>query len=301
MMHVGIAGTGKMGTAIGKRLLATGHRLSVWNRTPDRMRELIERGAEPASSPADLAHRVDAVITMLSDELALDHVYFGVDGLLSASVSACMPGRLFIDMSTVKPAKQNEIGARISEAGATYLECPVGGSVGPAQDGKLLGFAGGTESALERARPILDQLCRRIEHVGPLGAGATMKLAINLPLMVYWQTLGEALSLIQPLGLDPARVIDIFTDTSGGPNMLKTRGPTIASALAGNEGAKVTVNVATMRKDLRAMLDQATLRHCKLPLTALALECFDQAAMQGLDAADCTQLPVWWLGEGGKA
>ncbi len=300
-MHVGIAGTGKMGTAIGKRLLATGHKLSVWNRTPDRMRELVEGGAEPASSPADLARRVDAVITMLSDEPALDHVYFGVDGLLSASVSACAPGKLFIDMSTVKPAKQQEIGARVSEAGATYLECPVGGSVGPAQDGKLLGFAGGTESALKRARPVLDQLCRRIEHVGPLGAGATMKLAINLPLMVYWQTLGEALSLIQPLGLDPARVIDIFTDTSGGPNMLKTRGPTIASALEGNQGAKVTVSVATMRKDIRAMLDQAALQHCNLPLTALALECFDQAAMQGLDAADCTQLPVWWLGEGGKA
>ena len=300
-MHIGIAGTGKMGTAIGKRLLATGHKLSIWNRTPDRMRELIELGAEPASSPADLARRVDVVITMLTDEPALDQVYFGFDGLLSASVPACVPMKLFIDMSTVKPAKQREIGARVSEAGATYLECPVGGSVGPAQDGKLLGFAGGAESALERARPILDQLCRRIEHVGPLGAGATMKLAINLPLMVYWQTLGEALSLIQPLGLDPARVIDIFTDTSGGPNMLKTRGPTIASALKGNRSAKVTVNVATMRKDMHAMLDQAALQHCKLPLTALALECFDQAATQGLDAADCTQLPVWWLRDGGKA
>ena len=290
-----------MGTAIGKRLLATSHKLSIWNRTPDRMRELIELGAEPASSPADLARRVDVVITMLTDEPALDQVYFGFDGLLSASVPACVPMKLFIDMSTVKPAKQREIGARVSEARATYLECPVGGSVGPAQDGKLLGFAGGTESALERARPILDQLCRRIEHVGPLGAGATMKLAINLPLMVYWQTLGEALSLIQPLGLDPARVIDIFTDTSGGPNMLKMRGPTIASALEGNQSAKVTVNVATMRKDIRAMLDQAALQHCKLPLTARALECFDQAAMKGLDAADCTQLPVWWIREGGKA
>lgn len=297
-MHVGIAGTGKMGTAIGKRLLATGHKLSIWNRTPDRMRELVERGAEPASSPADLAQRVALTITMLTDEPALDRVYFGRDGLLSVSES--MPLKLFIDMSTVKPAKQQEIGARVSEAGATYLECPVGGSVGPAEDGKLLGFAGGTESALERARPILDHLCRRIEHVGPLGAGATMKLAINLPLMVYWQTLSEALSLIQPLGLDPVRVIDIFADTSGGPNMLKTRGLTIADALQGKHSAKVTVNVATMRKDIRAMLHQAELQHCKLPLTARALDCFDRAALEGLDAADCTQLPVWWLGEGSK-
>jgi 3-hydroxyisobutyrate dehydrogenase len=75
-----------------------------------------------------------------------------------------------------------------------------------------------------RARPLLDQLCKRIEHVGPHGAGETMKLAVNLPLMVYWQTLGEALSLVQPLGLDPQRVIDILSDSSGGPNMLKVRG-----------------------------------------------------------------------------
>jgi 3-hydroxyisobutyrate dehydrogenase len=296
-MHIGIAGTGKMGTAIGKRLLATGHRLTVWNRTPERARELIDLGAALADSPRDLADRVEAVITMLTDEPALDQVYLGADGLLSGHVVH----QLMIDMSTVSPAKQQEIGARVSAAGATYVECPVGGSVGPAQEGKLLGFAGGTADDLARALPLLEQLCRRVEHVGQLGAGATMKLAINLPLMVYWQTLGEALSLIQTLGLDPERVIDILSDTSGAPNMLKVRGPMIAQALAGQPNPKVTVNVATMRKDLRAMLDQATHQHYQLPLTALALQCFDRAADSGLDSADCTQLPVWWLGEGGRA
>jgi 3-hydroxyisobutyrate dehydrogenase len=296
-MHIGIAGTGKMGTAIGKRLLATGHRLTVWNRTPERARELIDLGAALADSPRDLADQVEAVITMLTDEPALDQVYLGADGLLSGHVVH----QLMIDMSTVSPAKQQEIGARVSAAGATYVECPVGGSVGPAQEGKLLGFAGGTADDLARALPLLEQLCRRVEHVGQLGAGATMKLAINLPLMVYWQTLGEALSLIQTLGLDPERVIDILSDTSGAPNMLKVRGPMIAQALAGQPNPKVTVNVATMRKDLRAMLDQATHQHYQLPLTALALQCFDRAADSGLDSADCTQLPVWWLGEGGRA
>ena len=127
-----------------------------------------------------------------------------------------------------------------------------------------------------------------------------MKLAINLPLMVYWQTLGEALSLVQPLGLDPARVIDIFAETSGGPNMLKVRGPMIAQALSGDASVPVSVNVATMRKDLRAMLAEAERNHVKLPGTALALQAFEQAAASGLDAADCTQLPVWWLREGGR-
>jgi 3-hydroxyisobutyrate dehydrogenase len=296
-MHIGIAGTGKMGTAIGKRLLATGHQLTVWNRTPERARELFELGATPADSPRDLAGQVDAVITMLTDEPALDQVYLGADGLLSGNPAK----QLMIDMSTVSPAKQQQIGARVAAAGATYLECPVGGSVGPAQEGKLLGFVGGNVDDLTRARPLLETLCRRVEHVGPLGAGATMKLAINLPLMVYWQTLGEALSLVQSLGLEPERVVDILSDTSGAPTMLKIRGPMIAQALAGQPNPKVTVNVSTMRKDLRAMLAQASSQHCELPLTALTLQCFDRAADSGLDSADCTQLPVWWLGEGGRA
>jgi 3-hydroxyisobutyrate dehydrogenase len=234
---------------------------------------------------------------MLTDGAALHAVYAGSAGLLGGDVA----GKLFIDMSTVTPEKQRDTGARVAAARASYVECPVGGSIGPALEGKLLGFAGGTDADIARARPLLELLCRRVEHVGPLGAGATMKLAINLPLMVYWQTLGEALSLIQPLGLDPKRVIDIFTETSGGPNMLKTRGAMIAQALADSADGKVTVDIATMRKDVRTMLEQGALQQVKLPLTALALECFDRAAGRGLDAADCTQLPVWWLKEGGKA
>lgn len=296
-MHIGIAGTGKMGSAIAKRLLGQQHSVTVWNRTPQRAQPLIELGAARAETPAQLAAQTDLVITMLTDAAALDEVYSGAQGLLSQPAS----GRLFVDMSTVMPAQQQAIGARVAAAGGSYLECPVGGSVGPAAEGKLLGFAGGTEADLARARPVLEALCRRLEHVGPLGAGATMKLAINLPLMVYWQTFSEALSLIAPLGLDPQRVVEIFAETSGGPNMLKVRGAAIAQALGGQTGGAVSVPVATMRKDLRAMLDQAALTHAKMPLTALALQCFEQAAGAGMDGADCTQLPVWWMREGGKA
>jgi 3-hydroxyisobutyrate dehydrogenase len=296
-MHIGIAGTGKMGSAIAKRLLGLGHQVTVWNRSAARAQPLRDMGTGWAASPSELAAKTEAVITMLTDEQALDDVYFGANGLLSGKVE----GQLFIDMSTVRPAQQQAVGARVAAAKATYVECPVGGSVGPASEGKLLGFVGGAESDLARVKPILDQLCRRVEYVGPLGAGATMKLAINLPLMVYWQTLGEALSLIQPLGLDPKRVIDIFSETSGGPNMLKVRGGMIAQALSGDGTVPVSVNVSTMRKDVRSMLDQAAAHKVHLPLTAQTLKSFDQAASIGLDAADCTQLLVWWLGEGGKA
>jgi 3-hydroxyisobutyrate dehydrogenase len=215
-------------------------------------------------------------------------------------LSGAAPQQLFIDMSTTSSARQQAMGTRLQAAGLAYVECPVGGSVGPAREGKLLGFAGGPAEHLQRALPLLQQLCRRVEHVGPHGAGAMMKLAINLPLMVYWQTLGEALSLIAPLGLEPARVIDIFSESSGGPNMLKVRGPMIAQALAGEQNDMVTVDVKTMRKDLRAMLAQGSGQQRKMPLTSATLANFDEAAQGGLDAADCTRLLVWWLASGGK-
>jgi 3-hydroxyisobutyrate dehydrogenase len=295
-MQIALAGTGKMGAAMVRRLMASGHTVTVWNRTAARAQPLLDEGATWAASPAALAASADIVLTMLIDEAALDEAYLGADGLLSGPVA----GRLFIDMSTVSPAKPQQIGARVQAAGASFLECPVGGSVGPAKEGRLLGFVGGTAEDLARARPVLEALCRRIEHVGPLGAGATMKLTINLPLMVYWQTLSEALSLVQPLGLDPARVVDILADTSGGPNMLKLRGAAIAQALSGQAGP-VSVDVATMRKDMRAMLAQGVALGTRLPLTETALRTFEQAAAQGLDAADCTELPVWWLKGAGRA
>ena len=295
-MQIGLAGTGKMGSAITRRLLGSGQAVMIWNRNPARAQALLDAGATWAASPRALAQACNTVITMLTDESAIDAVYNSADGLLSASVA----GRLFIDMSTVQPAKPQALGALVAAAGARFLECPVGGSVGPAAEGKLLGFVGGQAEDLSRAQGLLGLLCRRIEHVGGLGAGATMKLAINLPLMVYWQTLSEALSLLQPLGLDPARVIDILADTSGGPNMLKARGPMIAKALAGTADGSISVDLATMSKDLRAMLAQGALGHVRLPLAALTLQSLEQASAEGLAGADCTQLPVWWLKAGGR-
>jgi 3-hydroxyisobutyrate dehydrogenase len=296
-MHVGIAGTGKMGTAIGSRLLSLGNPVTVWNRSAERAQPLMNAGAQWAESPRALAESVDVVITLLTNEAALDDVYGSDTGLLAGRVA----NKVFIDMSTVRPAKPQEMAHRVQAVKAFFLECPVGGSVGPAKEGKLLGFVGGDALDLQKVRALLDVICRRVEHVGPHGAGATMKLAVNLPLMVYWQTLGEALSLVEPLGLEPQRVIDILSDSSGGPNMLKVRGGMIAQTLSQLKSDQVTVNVATMRKDMQAMLDQGQATHKSLPLTALALQQFESAAQSGLDTKDCSELLVWWLTKGSRA
>ena len=133
-MKIGIAGTGKMGQAIGGRLLGLGHTLHVWNRTEARAQPLLAAGAHWAASPQALAEQADVVISLLTNEEAIESVFFGEHGLTRGPVA----GKVFIEMSTVKPAKQQEMAPRVEALGAGYLECPVSGSVGPAKEGKLL-------------------------------------------------------------------------------------------------------------------------------------------------------------------
>jgi 3-hydroxyisobutyrate dehydrogenase len=294
-MHVGIAGTGKMGSAMARRLLAQGRQVSVWNRTAAAAAACVAAGARQVATAKELAQACDIVISVVLDAVALDAVYGGPQGLLAGAA----PGKTFIEMSTVRPAVQEANAAKVAATGAGYVECPVGGSTGPALEGKLMGFAGGSDADVAAARPVLELLCRRLEHLGPVGAGSAMKLAINLPLMVYWQAFGEAMGLIAHLDVDPKRVVDIFSETSGGPNMLKVRGGMIAQALAHTPSGAVTVNVATIRKDLRTMIDETASLQRVAPLAAQALACFDRAAAAGVDTLDCTELPAWWVREGG--
>jgi 3-hydroxyisobutyrate dehydrogenase len=290
-MKVGIVGTGKMGLAIGERLLNQGCELSVWNRTPSKAEPLLTKGAGAATSPRALAEQSDIVLSLLTDSVAIDAAYQGVDGLLSGSVA----GKLFVEMSTVRPETQRALAKDVQVCKARLLECPVGGSTGPAREGKLLGFAGGDAADLEKARPILEKICRRIEHLGPVGAGCSMKLAINLPLMVYWQACSEALALCQPMGLDPARIIDIFSDSSGGPNVLKSRGGMLVAALGGTAPLSVTFDIDSMRKDLATMIAEGHSLGYAMPVTEQTLTCFDEAAGAGLGGSDVVMLPARWV------
>ena len=289
-MKVGIAGTGRMGAAIAARLMGLGHELTVWNRTAEKTKELAAAGAKVAASPAALAGSVDVVITILTDEKAIEALYSGPKGLLSGGVT----GKLFIEMSTVRPEVEVALAAKVKLKEAAMIDCPVGGTTGPAREGKLFGFVGGEDADVVRARPLLDQMCRRAEHVGPVGSGARMKLAINLPLFVYWQALGEALLLCRPLGLDPVRLMSIFADSSGGTNALKTRGSAIAAHLAGKDAGPVSMAVELVCKDLRTMIAEAKALGGTLPAAETALKCFEDASRSGLGAADQSVLPSRW-------
>jgi 3-hydroxyisobutyrate dehydrogenase len=261
----------------------------VWNRSPSRADALVAAGARRVERVAQLAGSCDVVISLLTDAPAIEAVYTGPEGLLQGGPA------LFIEMSTVAPEFQAQMGQRARQAGARYLECPVGGSVGPAKEGKLIGFVAGEAADVQAARPLIEQMCRKVVEVGAHGNGARMKLAVNLPLMVYWQTLGEALSLVQSLDIDPKVLVDVLSESSGGPNMLKVRGGMIADALAGTPQSTVTVDLATMRKDVRTMVEQGTKNGFSMPLTQITLDHLNQAVDQGLGGADCSQFPLWWL------
>jgi 3-hydroxyisobutyrate dehydrogenase len=272
-----------MGSAIAARLAGAGHEIMVWNRSADKARAT---GFKVAGSPSSLSEGSEAVISILADAAAVESVF-------AAMLQGDAKGRLFIEMSTVRPAVSRRLSIQAQRRGAAFVECPVGGTIGPAKEGKLFGFVGGAPDDVARARPLLEQMCRRVEHVGPVGAGASMKLAINLPLIVYWQALGEAISLVKDLGLDAQRLMDILADTSGAPSMMKNRAPAVAAALAGRDNP-VTVNIDTLKKDLGEMVAEAHARGFSAPLTERALECFERASRSGLGARDCTALPVSW-------
>ncbi len=290
-MEIGFCGTGRMGGAMVLRLLEQGHRVTIWNRTRSKATALLEQGALWAASPAELARRHDTVLSILTDARAAEAVYGGADGLLAAAAA----GSLFIEMSTLTPDATKRLAAGAAAKGARLLECPVGGTVGPARDGKLLGLAAGDSAAFARAKPLLEQLCRRVYYLGPSGCGAAMKLAINLPLAVYWEALREAMSLIADTGIDPAQALAIMQESSGGANALKNRAAKIVTALAGGT-PDVGFDIDGVRKDLRLMAEAASRTGTELPLAQRTLDAYDAAAGEGWGGRDASTLVAWRAG-----
>ncbi len=289
-MHIGIAGLGRMGEAMALRLLDVGHTVTVWNRSPDKVKAAVEAGAKAAATPAELASACEMTMTILTDADAIAAVYEGPQGLLAGTIA----GKAMVEMSTVRPHVITALGEKVRAKGAMLVDCPVGGTVGPARQGKLLGLAGGSKDDVAKVRPVLEQVCRRVDHVGPLGSGTSMKLAINLPLAISFQALGEAYILCRDLGLDPAYVMEIFSESSGATTMLKTRAPAIAQVLAGKPGQPPAVPVGVLRKDVATMVEEARGRGAELPLASVALAILEQAEKAGWGGKDATELPSFW-------
>ena len=289
-MHIGLAGLGAMGSAMAARLLEVGHQVTVWNRTADKTKPLADAGAKVAKTPADLAGGVEAIITILTDGAAIDAVYNGPNGLLSGDVK----GKLFIEMSTVPPEVMTDLAPKVRGKGAAFVECPVGGSTAPARKGQLLGLMGAEPADAERALAILNQLCRKVEHCGPVGTGSKMKLSINLPLMVAWQAYGEAFAIARSVGWPAKRLLDLFVESNGGNKALTARAEMIVALLEGRDPGPTTFSIANAVKDLRTMAATGESLGADMPATKAALAGFEEATKAGFGGGDGAQMTVYW-------
>ncbi|WP_088978988.1 NAD(P)-dependent oxidoreductase [Micromonospora coxensis] len=237
MNAIALLGTGTMGTALGRRLLATGHRLTVWNRTAARTAPLVEAGARAAADPAEAVRDADVVITMLTDATAVQEVLFGVDGALEA----LRTGAHLVEMSTIGPSAVRELAARLP-SGVPLVDAPVAGSAGAAQEGRLVVLAGGTEAAVDRVAPVLENL-GTLRRCGGPGTGAAMKLVLNTALVTAVAAVADALAVADAVGVDRRTACDALAT-----------GP-LRGAVARASATDAAFAVALAAKDARLALD----------------------------------------------
>ncbi len=280
-MRVGIAGLGRMGRAIAGRLGAAGFELAGWNRSAGKRIGLAVEAAQPRA----LAESAVIILTSLTDDAAVDSVYAGPDGLLAGPVA----GKLFIETSTVRPDTIRRLADRVTAAGAALVDAPIAGGPAVVEAGQSLAFVGGEPEAIERVLPILMAYCRRIEIMGPVGSGAAMKLAANLPIGVYFQALAEAMALGQRHGLDLKHMLEIMVDSPGAIQVLPRKVP----AILGTADA-VPFDIAGVRKDLLTMTAAAQLAGVPTPAASGALSAYAAATASGWGERDFAAIVRFW-------
>ena len=267
-MKVGFCGLGKMGVPMAARLLAASHDVMVWNRTPGRAGELVEAGATEAGSPAEVAAGAEVVVTMLADPPAVEAVVAEVAGAMDA-------GATLVEMSTIGPEAVRSLAAGVP----AMLDAPVLGSVPQATEGTLKIFVGGDASVFDRCRPVLDAMGTP-RHLGPLGAGAAMKLVANSILGALMGGLAEALALADAFELEESAVLDILAESPIGVTVKGKRNFIESGVYPAN------FNLALAAKDLRLVTSAATSAGVELRMAAAARSWLERADEHGLGDLD---------------
>ena len=270
MVAVAFLGTGRMGSAMARATAADGHTLVLWNRSPVRATALAaDLGATVATTPADAASRADVVISMLADDEAVRAVHLGLDGV----AHGVRPASVVVDMSTVGPSIIRELEESIRSHGAGILDAPVSGSVMLAEKGELTIMVGGTATDLERARPILESIGSRVLHIGPLGAGATIKLAVNALIYSINEGVAEGLVLAERAGLERSAAYEVFaTSAVAAPFVLYKR-----AAFERPDEAVTAFGIGLAAKDLHLILDLADETGTPMPQARTNLEAIEAA------------------------
>ena len=190
-MKIGVVGLGRMGAAMSQRLRDQGFDLVGWDHNAAANQARRGRRVEDRHSARDVAAQSEIVISIITEDHGVRRIFNGPDGFLAGDVK----GKLFIEMSTLQPMTGRELAPLVEAKGARLIELPVLGTIPQVRDGKLFALVGGRSEDLERARPVLEKMTRRIAHMGPNGSGYAMKLAVNLGLGAYIQAVSESLAL----------------------------------------------------------------------------------------------------------
>lgn len=286
---VGLIGLGLMGQPIGMNLLKAGHALTVWNRTTSRANELVAMGAKLGMSPKEVAAASDVLLTIVSDPPALESVLWGAEGKDSGVLAGLKPGSTYIDSSTVSPTLARKIAAACSERKVRFLDAPVTGGDWGAKKGELVFMVGGDAVALKSVEPILGVLGKRWFHLGPNGAGQTVKLAMNMILALQVDALAEALALVTRAGLKGEDLVEVMQSSMARSGVLDIKAPNL---LKGEY--KPSFPLRLMHKDLGLALELANQIGVALPATAAARETYNYVKGAAKEDLDYSAVMKFW-------
>jgi len=276
---VGFIGLGLMGRPMAANLLKAGFAVTVWNRTASRVGPLVAQGALAAASPREAAAAADVLITIVSDPPALEQVLWGEQG----AVGGLRRGSVLVDSSTVSPVLARRVAAACAERGVKFLDAPVTGGTWGAEKGELVFMVGGPAETLARVEPVLGAMGKRWFHLGPHGAGQTVKLAMNMLFALEVDALAEALALATAGGVPGEKLVEVMQSSMGRAPVLDVKAPMLLQ-----HSYPPSFPLRLMHKDLTLALELAKQLGVTLPAGAAARETYDavlRAAREDLDYA----------------
>ena len=286
---VGLIGLGLMGGPMGLNLLKAGFPLTVWNRTRSRADRLVAAGAKLAASPREAAAAADVLITIVSDPPALEEVLWGHEGKNDGALAGLRRGALYIDSSTVSPSLARRIAAACGGAGVSFLDAPVTGGTWGAEKGELVLMVGGEAETIKKAEPVLSAVGKKWFHLGPNGAGQTIKLAMNSLLAVEVQAFAEALALVMRAGLPGEKLVEVMQASMARAGVLEVKAPML---LKGDYAPSFPLRL--MHKDLSLALDLANQLGVPLPATASSRETYSYVKGSCKEDLDYAAVMRFW-------
>ncbi len=269
---VAVLGTGIMGAAMARNLLAAGMQVRVWNRSREKAEPLAEDGATVSKSPAEAAAEAGIVLTMLPDADVIEEVAGGKEGALSALSG----DGVWLQMSTVGTEGHERLAALAQEHGIAYVDAPVLGTKEPAEGGQLIVLASGPEEVRERCEPVFDAVGSKTLWLGEAGAGSRLKLVTNNWIVGLLGVLAETISLARATGVDPARFLEVI---EGGPLGLPYA--QMKGKMMIEEDFPTSFALELARKDAGLVLDAAEAQELRLTVAEAVAARFDEAINTG--------------------